>query len=196
MTDQHRHNLQKVEKNKNIDIKPWITFTYYGNYIRKITNMFKKAQVKLAFRTTNTIFQILTRNHNNNHVNSGIYSLTCRTCQGVYIGQTGRSIYTRYKEHIRYIRNNNPQSGYSLHILNNKHDFGPQTTIKLIKRCTKGKLMNTWEAMLIQKYHGIGRLITEQQKPDHNPLYDLVSLTDISETSEQQQVTPQGGHNT
>jgi len=53
-----------------------------------------------------------------------------------------------------------------------------------------------WEAMLIQKYHGIGRLITEQQKPDHNPLYDLVSLTDTSETSEQQQDTPQAGHNT
>ena len=49
---------------------------------------------------------------------------------------------------------------------------------------------------MIQKYHGIGRLITEQQKPDHNPLYDLVSLTDTSETSEQQQDTPQGGHNT
>jgi len=38
--------------------------------------------------------------------------------------------------------------------------------------------------------------IESQQKPDHNLLYDLVSLTDTSETSEQQQVTPQGGHNT
>ena len=56
--------------------------------------------------------------------------------------------------------------------------------------------MNTWEAMLIQKYHGIGRLITEQQKPDHNPLYDLASFTDTSETSEQKQDTSQAGHNT
>ena len=47
--------------------------------------------------------------------------------------------------------------------------------------------MNTWEAMLIQKYHGIGTLITEQQRPDHNPLYDLVSFTDTSEAGEQQQ---------
>ena len=47
--------------------------------------------------------------------------------------------------------------------------------------------MNTWEAMLIQKYDGIGRLITEQQRPDHNPLYDLVSFTDTSEAGEQQQ---------
>ena len=39
--------------------------------------------------------------------------------------------------------------------------------------------MNTWEVMLIQKYHGIGRLINEQQKPDHNPLYHRSSTNSV-----------------
>jgi len=184
MTARHKNGPQNVE-NKNTDKKPWITFTYYGNYIRKITNMFKKTQTRIAFRTTNTTFQILTTNHKNNPDNSSIYKLTCETCQSVYIIQTGRSISTRYKEHIRYIKNNNPQSGYALHILNNKHEFGPQETIKLIKYCKKGKLMNTWESIFIQKYHGLGKLVAEQQRPDHNPLYDLFTFTGTSEVAKQ-----------
>jgi len=136
MTARQKNFPQNVE-NTNTDKRPWITFTYHGNYVRKITNMFKKTQIKIAFRTTNTTFQILTRNHNNNPDDSGINKLTCGTCQRAYIGQTGRWISTRYKEHIRYIKNNNPQSGYALHILNNKHEFGPQETIKLRKYCKK-----------------------------------------------------------
>jgi hypothetical protein len=30
----------------------------------------------------------------------------------------------RHKEHVRYIRTNNPTSAYALHILQNKHDYG------------------------------------------------------------------------
>ena len=177
-----RQNNPRKDENNSTDKRTWITFTYHGNYIRKITNMFKKTQIRIAFRTTNTTFQILTRNHNLNPDNSGIYELTCGTCQGVYIGQTGRSISIRYKEHVRYIKNNNPQSGYALHILNTRHEFGHQETIKLIKYCKKGKLMNTWESMYIQKYHGLGRLVAEQQRPDHNPLFDLFTFTGSSET--------------
>ena len=45
--------------------------------------------------------------------------------------------------------------------------------------------MNAWETMFIQKYHGLGKLVPEKQKPDHNPLYDLLTSTDTSEIAEQ-----------
>ena len=45
--------------------------------------------------------------------------------------------------------------------------------------------MNAWETMFIQKYHGLGKLVAEQQKPDDNPLYDLFTFTDTSEIAEQ-----------
>ena len=74
---------------------------------------------------------------------SGIYKLTCNTCQSVYTDQTGRSMEARYKERIRYIRTNNPQSAYALHILDNRHEYGAQEHImELVKTCRKGKLMN------------------------------------------------------
>ena len=77
----------------------------------------------------------------------------------------------------------NPQSAYALHILNNRHEYGPMNRVmKILKPCRKGKLMNTWETMFIQLHHRNRSLITEQQRSEHNPLYDLVSLTPTTET--------------
>ena len=33
---------------------------------------------------------------------SGIHKLKCNTCNNVYVGQSGRSINIRHKEHLRY----------------------------------------------------------------------------------------------
>jgi len=55
-----------------------------------------------------------------------------------------RAITMRYKEHVRYVRTNNPTSAYALHILNNKHEYGNATeTLKLLKPCHKA---HTWTA--------------------------------------------------
>jgi hypothetical protein len=48
-------------------------------------------------------------------------------CPMKYIGQTGRTFSTRYKEHIHDIRSNNSNSGYSNHILNTGHAYGVMT---------------------------------------------------------------------
>ena len=59
------------------------------------------------------------------YVRPGIYSRSCLTCNKEYVGQTSDSLELHYKEHIRYIKYNNPQSAYALHILNNRHEYGP-----------------------------------------------------------------------
>jgi hypothetical protein len=92
----------------------------------------------------------------------------------MYVGQSGREIGTRYKEHIRYICNNNPASAYSQHILNHNHEFGPATDpLQLLKRCSKGKVMNCWETLFIQKLNQKPGLITEQNTQESNPLYTV-----------------------
>ena len=176
-------NKTLYERESDTRRKTWATFTFYGNYIRSITNIFKNTQIRIAFKSTNTLSQLLVNTKYTKPEGCGIYRLTCETCQGVYIGQTGRSIEARYKEHMRYIKTNNPQSAYALHILNNRHEYGPMDRVmKILKPCRKGKLMNTWETMFIQLHHRNRSLITEQQRSEHNPLYDLVSLTPTTET--------------
>jgi predicted GIY-YIG superfamily endonuclease len=57
-------------------------------------------------------------------MNSGIYELTCATCK-LYVGQTSRSLKHRYQKHVRYIKQNGAQSAYTLRILNNNYEYGP-----------------------------------------------------------------------
>ena len=96
--------------------------------IRKITNLFKHTNIGIAFKTANTLQQLTNQKQASSTQEldkSGIYKVTCNTCQKAYIGQISHNLRQRYQEHIRYIRHNNPQSAYAQHILNNKHEYGP-----------------------------------------------------------------------
>ena len=68
----------------------WATFTYYSLAIKKIMNLFRDSNIRIAFRTTNTIIKQLTSEKNINKNPSGIYKLKCNICNGAYIGQTDR----------------------------------------------------------------------------------------------------------
>jgi hypothetical protein len=117
-----------MQKQKN---KKWITFPYYSQRIRKITNLFKQTNVGISFKSTNTLQQPakpkLASNTQEQNM-SGINKLRCNICQMSYIGQTSCSLKQRYQKHIRYIRHNEPQSAYALHILNNEHEMAPSIT--------------------------------------------------------------------
>jgi hypothetical protein len=87
--------------------KKWATFTYYSPKIRKLTNLLKHTNINIAFKSTN-IIQRYTKPKTLNNYMSGIYKLTCNTRKMSYIAQTSRNLNQRYREHIHYIRNNDP----------------------------------------------------------------------------------------
>jgi hypothetical protein len=98
-------STQRKEYNNNI----WITFTYHSPSIHKVTNLFRRTNMKTAFRPTNTIYQQLVYRYRDPNP-SGIYQQKCNTCNNAYVGQSSRPITKRHKEHIRYIHNNNHTS--------------------------------------------------------------------------------------
>jgi hypothetical protein len=53
--------------------KIWTKFTFHSPAIRKVTNLFKNTNLKIAFRTTNKIFQQLSQKTINNDP-PGLYS--------------------------------------------------------------------------------------------------------------------------
>ena len=99
----NKKQTHKQQHEETISRKKWVTFTHFSPLIRRITNLFKQTNLKVAFRATNTIQQQLTEKQTCKDP-CGIYKLKCNTCNGVYVGQSGRAINVRYKEHIRYIR--------------------------------------------------------------------------------------------
>jgi len=172
---------QKNSKNVNTNQtqNKWAIFTYHSPIIRKITNLFKQTDIKLAFRNTNTIRQTIRpklKDNTQGHDKSGIYKLICKTCNKENIGQTSRNLTLTYKEHIRYIKNNDPQSAYALHILQNRHEYGPlEDIMTLIKPIRNANLLIPYEQLLIQTTHKEGNLISEQKHGEHNPLFALIT---------------------
>jgi len=91
------------------------------------------------------------------------------------VGQTSRSLIIRYKEHIRYVRSNNPQSEYALHILENRHEYGPMdNTMILLKHINNQSLLLPYEQYHNQVLHHNRKLIPEQSPGDTNPLFEEV----------------------
>jgi len=193
------HDIKKKEiakqKNKQVTTekkqikhkqnKKWIIFTYHSPLVRKVNNLFKNTDINIAFKANNTIYQQLAPKADNRNP-SGIYEIKCNTCSKNYVGQSGRLITIRHKEHIRYIKTNNPASAYATHILNNRHEYGTANdTLKLIYPCRKSKKMNHWENMYIQIYRQQNLLITEQQVNEPNPLFELAQLPHAIKDSSQ-----------
>ena len=75
-------------------------------------------------RTTVTFLNQKPTNKNK-YTNNGIYQLQCPLCNKTYAGQTGRSLYQRYKEHFRNFKPGNFISNFAKHLLDNNHIMGP-----------------------------------------------------------------------
>jgi hypothetical protein len=109
--------------------------------------LFKNTDINIAFKASHTIYQQLAQKADNRNP-SGIYEIKCITCSKNYIGQSGRHITTRYKEHKRYIKTNNRASAYATLILNNRHEYGTANdNLKLIQPCRKSKKINHCQSM-------------------------------------------------
>jgi hypothetical protein len=111
-----------------------------------------------------------------------IYELTCNTCYMLYIGQMSRSLKQRYQECIRYIKHNEPQPAYAIHILNNKQEYGPINDTMILLKCTdKTTLLISYEQLYIISYHQHKQLIPEQHLGEHDTMYQLIySLHNMS----------------
>jgi len=169
----HLHHQPPAIKNTK-----WATFTYTSPHIRKITNLFKHTNVRIAYKCTNTISHLSKPTNKamlppSPYDRSGIYKLTCMTCNKAYVGQTSQNIRHRYKEHTRCIKNN-PQSAYALHILNSQHEYGPmEKTMTILKPVKNTSLLTPYEQFFIQAFHESGRLVSEQNPGEPNPLLQM-----------------------
>jgi len=176
---QHKAHI-KTTKDENKK-KKWATFTYHSPKVRKLTNHLKHTNINIAFKSTNTIQQSIrpkSPEKISDYNRSGVYKLTCNTCNMSYIGQTSRDLTQRYREHIR---NNDPQSAYAQHILRNRHEYGTITdTMTLLKPIHKTSLLIPHERHFIQTYQYNSSLITEQNRGEHYPLFQLAIDTGLT----------------
>jgi hypothetical protein len=86
-----------------------------------------------------------------------------------------RNFKTRYKEHIRDIKNNRYNIGYAGHILNTGHSYGPmEDMMEIIKVLNKGSTMDTIERYHIYIANQNGILLNGTHLHNRNPIFDVL----------------------
>jgi hypothetical protein len=65
-------------------------------------------------------------------------------CPVKYLGQTGQTFYTRLKEHIQAVRNNNGNLWYPNHILKMGPTYGIRTNTMNVIKTAKKESINTF----------------------------------------------------
>jgi hypothetical protein len=84
-------------------------------------------------------------------------------------GQTGLPLKIRYKEHIRSIRYNKEDSGFSTYILRNIHSYGKiEDIVEKIYHAGKGYVMNIKGNFYIYVYAQNRKLMDEQRTNEDN----------------------------
>ena len=158
----------------------WTSFTYLGKETSYITNLFRTTKLKIAFRTTNTIGNLLSHKIPNpdKFSLSGVYRLTYPDCNKTYVGQTHRYFATWYKEHETAFRNNSHTSSFAKHLNEDAHFFGSMNSIMQVLHChKKGAHMNTIERFHIHREFAANNNFNDNQTVFPNAIFDTLTKT-------------------
>jgi hypothetical protein len=144
---------RKKNKNKPTKKNKWAKFTYVGRETRCITKLFRNTNVKIAYTTNNNLGKLLstqTAQKRNKYYYSGVYQLTCPTCNKKYMGQTGRPFLIRFREHYNDYKYANNRSKSAQHLIDEGHSFGPMNDIiGIMHIAKKGRMLDTLEIFYI-----------------------------------------------
>jgi hypothetical protein len=92
--------------------------------------------------------------------------MECMDCPLKYIGQTGRTFNSKYKEHIHDIRTNNSNTGYT---------YGTITdTMEIMKTERKGRYLNTLERYHIYEISKDNLHMNDTNVDIHNPIFKAI----------------------
>ena len=87
---------------------PTVTLPYVRGLAETIKRILGKLEVRVRFRPNQTLRQLLVKPKDPiplDQRNGVVYRIPCRYCAKTYVGQSGRSLACRIKEHQRAVRN-------------------------------------------------------------------------------------------
>ena len=123
----------------------------YISELNNIVTLNRNLDVQIAFKYTSTLKSMLVKNKNVEPTTAGVYKIPCRDCDNVYIGETGRDLDTRIKEHKYAFRSGNTNNAIFLHASENNHVINWNNSNMLYK-CRDFKKRRIVESICIDKY--------------------------------------------
>ena len=151
-----RKALHKKKKSNDCQTNKMEELTLCLPYIKGLSETLQRTcqplNIRVANKGTNTLRSILTKVKTplDSYQKTGvIYQIPC-SCGEVYIGETGKTINERVKEHKRSVCRMDTNNSIAVHVMNTSHDIAwDQATI--ITQETHRLKRKIKEAMLIQK---------------------------------------------
>ena len=148
-----RHERRTNNPHRVTTNATYMAIDYTNNFSMLIRNTFKKHNIHIAFRTTNNIRKMLNNaTRTSIEKRTGVYKMMCDDCNMHYIGQTGRTFFERYKEHLPTSISNINKSNYAKHLVSLNHNYTNfEANCKPLHICRKGRYMDAVEEFEIYR---------------------------------------------
>jgi len=179
-----RARVKNNKKKINVENKEFICLPYNSTMTRAFRNTFKKDKFYVSYKTTNNAFNMINKFSNNTNQNgdkfnkSGIYKIKCSDCDSFYVGQTGRSFRTRYREHIQALKSQNltsMKSTFAEHIMQSNHKYtNIDQNMEVLDYEIKGNKMNCKEDFYIFLNYKTNpnSVLNTTHTTTNNPIFD------------------------
>lgn len=151
--------LRRVERRRNTTLQSLetqrkipIVVTYHPSVNNRLRNTLRSNGFSLINKPAIKLQQFLgsTKDKIENDQKSGIYTATCGDCDNKYIGQTARTVKTRFKEHLsKYFNRHYDQSAIAAHLNDTGHDIF-KVDVKLSKHVLDRRKLDFWETLFIR----------------------------------------------
>ena len=109
--------------------------------------------MQIAFSTSNKLSNSLgsAKDKLKPEEQAGIYKISCNDCEKTYVGQTKRSLLTRFKEHIAHFKYNRVEkSSVALHMSSEKHLIDIRN-LELVTPICNPSYLDAYETLIIKK---------------------------------------------
>ena len=107
-----------------INTPKYISAPYIPQTSERINRILKDHDIKLSNKASNTLFNKLSnvkQKRTKLEKTGAIYKINCKDCNDVYIGETGKQLKERVKQHEAAVRNNNIAYQVVQHCNDNNH---------------------------------------------------------------------------
>ena len=156
LIDDAYHRAIKSHHNSNVSRDPIqnvLTLPFHRPFL-PLVNIFKHHfNITIVFHYNNTIKNILI-NNNPNKPEACIYKIPCENCPLVYVGQTGKSLEARVKQHKYSTRSGQENSALFQHLrgFNHRINFDLSSVIKCNSNFTERNII---ESAIIQTHKNL-----------------------------------------
>ena len=166
LIENKQRNKDNVPATSNDTQQIYISAPYIQRTSERVSRIFKKYNVNIAHKPTRTLKTELChlKDHRPVSERAGVvYKVDCSDCDAVYVGETGRQVKDRMREHQRDIVTQKRVSKVYNHVSDTGHDFDFDN-VKVLDNCSHYKVRLHLESIHTHlQPNPINRSLTRQQ---------------------------------